>query len=340
MLTENGRKNYTSCGNEAAENLLDRVLAEMHDTLSGTDLSVCLGGSYGRGDGGVRQDEENGILYNDLDFFVFAGKKSANAEKLLKEVAEKYESELKVDVDFSSIMSIKDIKKNRKRLMMQELKQGYRLVCGEDILAKYLPEIPAEKLPFSEACRLLLNRGMGLLLANEKINNASDDTDFILRNINKAILGACDAVLIAEKKYKWSIEERLQTVNASDLPCDYKKFYAMAVKFKKSPHRTMNCDLKKLLADVCYMFTECMERICGKNCTALYLHCMNANELSLANLIKYSVKLRTCPMKNWQYHTMPAVAALLPDLYSKLQNMSAAGDISSSKLYQHWLIFN
>ena len=340
MLNANARKNFTASGDAKAEELLEKVLSEMKESFSATDLCVVLGGSYGRGDGGVRQDQGNGILYNDLDFFVFARKKCDNAGILLKEIAGKYEKELKVDVDFSRIMSIKDIKNNARRLMMQELKRGYRLVAGEDLLAEYLPEFSADKLPFSEACRLLLNRGMGLLLANEKINNASDDTDFILRNINKAILGACDAVLIAEKKYKWSIEERLQTVNASDLPCDYKKFYAMAVKFKKSPHRTMNCDLKKLLADVCYMFTECMERICGKNCTALYLHCMNANELSLANLIKYSVKLRTCPMKNWQYHTMPAVAALLPDLYSKLQNMSAAGDISSSKLYRHWLIFN
>ena len=242
MLTVNGRKNYTACGDEAAENLLDGVLAEMQDTLSGTHLSVYLGGSYGRGDGGVRQDKENGILYNDLDFFVFAGKKPANAEKLLKEVAEKYESELKVDVDFSSIMSIKDLKKNRKRLMMQELKRGYRLVCGEDLLAKYLPEIPAEKLPFSEACRLLLNRGMGLLLAGEKIAMNSGEKDFILRNIYKAILGSGDAWLITQGKYCWKIRERQALFMQLDLPEAWKKLYAGAVEFKSSPHRNRQDD--------------------------------------------------------------------------------------------------
>ena len=54
--------------------------------------------------------------------------------------------------------------------MMQELKRGYHLVYGEDLLNEYLPELPAEELPFSEACRLLLNRGMGLMLAGEKIS--------------------------------------------------------------------------------------------------------------------------------------------------------------------------
>ena len=74
MLNANARKNFTSSGDTAAELLLKRVLSEMREHLSGTGLCVYLGGSYGRGDGGVRQDQENGILYNDLDFFVFSRK--------------------------------------------------------------------------------------------------------------------------------------------------------------------------------------------------------------------------------------------------------------------------
>ena len=72
MLNENAHKNFTACGDAEAEALLEKVLAEIGTALSGTALSVVLGGSYGRGDGGVRQDKENGILYNDLDFFAFS----------------------------------------------------------------------------------------------------------------------------------------------------------------------------------------------------------------------------------------------------------------------------
>ena len=85
MLNGNTRKNFTACNDMEAEILLEKVLSEMKETLSGTELCVVLGGSYGRGDGGVRIDRANGILYNDLDFFVFSRRKSPEAAELLKE---------------------------------------------------------------------------------------------------------------------------------------------------------------------------------------------------------------------------------------------------------------
>lgn len=336
---ENACKNFTACGDMEAEMLLARVLSEMAEQLAGTNLCVVLGGSYGRGDGGVRQDKVNGILYNDLDFFVFARQKPENAEILLKELAEKYEKELKVDVDFSRVMSVNDIKNNASRLMMQELKRGYRLVSGEDLLEEYLPALPAEKLPFSEACRLLLNRGMGLLLARDKIAGNSADTDFILRNINKAILGACDAFLIARKMYKWSLAERLTAINDSELSSVCKQLYAQAVEFKKSPNRAVAQDLPELWAAVRDIFAECVENICGEWCVNTYEECKKHNELSLKNYIKYCIKSRSLPVKNWKHYTMPAVAVLANEVYYELKNAPGKA-VEKSKLYQHWLIFN
>ena len=336
MLNANAHKKFTACNDAEAEMLLERVLAEMQKNLSGTALCVYLGGSYGRGDGGVRQDRANGILYNDLDFFVFARKKCDNAGVVLKEIAGKYEKELKVDVDFSSIMSVNDIKNNSKRLMMQELKRGYRLVAGEDLLEQYLPAIPAEKLPFSEACRLLLNRGMGLLLAGEKITGNSADTDFILRNIYKAILGACDAFLIAEHKYQWHIEERLAEINNSGLSADCKRLYAQAVKFKRTPNREVTQDLKDLWQSVCGVFKECMTLSCGKD---IYIKCQLESEVSLKNFIKYCIKSRSLPLANWKRHTMPPVAILAERVYQELGNPPDKA-VEQSKLYQQWLIFN
>ena len=336
MLNANAHKKFTACNDAEAEMLLERVLAEMQKNLSGTALCVYLGGSYGRGDGGVRQDRANGILYNDLDFFVFARKKCDNAGVVLKEIAGKYEKELKVDVDFSSIMSVNDIKNNSKRLMMQELKRGYRLVAGEDLLEQYRPAIPAEKLPFSEACRLLLNRGMGLLLAGEKITGNSADTDFILRNIYKAILGACDAFLIAEHKYQWHIEERLAEINNSGLSADCKRLYAQAVKFKRTPNREVTQDLKDLWQSVCGVFKECMTLSCGKD---IYIKCQLESEVSLKNFIKYCIKSRSLPLANWKRHTMPPVAILAERVYQELGNTPDKLD-KQSKLYRQWLIFN
>lgn len=345
MSNVNAHKNFTATGDAAAEALLKRVLSEIGNALSGTGLCIVLGGSYGRGDGGVRQDRKNGILYNDLDFFAFASNAAPGAELRLKEVAKKYEKELKVDVDFSSIMSAKDIRRNAKRLMMQELKRGYRLVCGEDMLEKCLPALPAEALPFSEACRLLLNRGMGLLLAGERIAAKSPDTDFILRNIYKAVLGGGDAVLIAHGNYRWKISERLDLIEKSDMPDEWKKIYREAVGFKYSPHRNIPEDINKFHQEVRKFFQAAIlcctgEENPGNLQKEIYSRCYKSGEVSLENLVKYCIKSRTLPPAGqWKYHMIPAVAFLVNDIYTKLNNMPQTID-RQSKLYQHWLLFN
>ena len=341
MLTANIHKKFTANGDFEAEKLLERVLNEMGAALSGTDLCVVLGGSYGRGDGGVRQDKENGVLYNDLDFFVFARRKNPAGTGLLKRLAEKYEHELKVDVDFSAVMTVKDIKKNASRLMMQELKRGYKMVCGEDLLAEYLPEIQPENLPFSEACRLILNRGMGLLLAGEKIANNSDETDFILRNIYKAILGAGDAMLIAEKMYCWKISERLELIEKSDMPEIYKALYREAVEFKRAPHRKRKPDMKSFWNVSRDFFQAAAER-CVQLCSVgngIWLRCYQSGEVSLANYVKYCIKSRTLPLWGWRYYTMPTVGVLAVDVYIALSKMPEKID-RQGELYRHWLIFN
>ncbi|MBE6366099.1 MAG: hypothetical protein E7053_10220 [Lentisphaerae bacterium] len=342
MLNANAHKNFTSCGDPEAEKLLERVLLELGETLSGSGLCVCLGGSYGRGDGGVRQDKENGLLYNDLDFFVFVRKRSEKAAGLLKEISEKYEKLLSVDVDFSSQMTVKDIQNNASRLMMQELKRGYRLVCGEDLLAQHLPEYPASALPFSEACRLLLNRGMGLMLAGEKIKCKSSDTDFILRNIYKGILGAGDALLIAWDQYCWRISERLAAIENSDLPEMWKKLYCDAVKFKSTPARQIDTDIATLWSGARDFWRASLLRCAGvddpgKLYRGIYAESRKKGEVSLKNYLKYCIKTRTLVLTGLKKYSIPTVAVLLPEVYSALAVMPETID---SKLHQHWLIFN
>ena len=345
MLSAKGHRNFTASGDVEAEKLLERVLCEMQEKLSGTGLSVLLGGSYGRGDGGVRMDRENGILYNDLDFFVFAREKNDHADALLKEISKKYEHELKVEVDFSRTMTIKDIQANAPRLMMQELKRGYFTVCGEDLLEKYLPEIPPELLPFSEACRLFLNRGMGLLLAGEKIAENSQDADFILRNLYKAIIGTGDAILISHGTYRWKITERLKRFQHTRLPDSWKELYHEAVNFKCAPHREMKPDMIQFWHTVRDFYRagmlHCAE---AENDSVLLAHLARKSrqngEKSLFNYIKYCIKSRSLALNNFGKYSLPAVTWILPELYTELEKLPAPESLKQSKLYQHWLIFN
>ncbi|MBE6366553.1 MAG: hypothetical protein E7052_01420 [Lentisphaerae bacterium] len=344
MLNVNGHKNFTAGGDPEAEKLLGQLLNDLSSELALCGLSVYLGGSYGRGEGGVRSDRENGILYNDLDFFVFGRKKPPQAAGKLKDLAWKYEKIAQVDVDFSSIMTVGDIKNNARRLMMQELKRGHRLVCGEDLLAEYLPEYPAEELPFSEACRLLFNRGMGLLMARKKISENSGDIDFILRNICKAILGVTDAVAMASGQYKWKIAERLSWVDSSDLPEGWKKLYRQAVAFKQAPRREAAADLSVLSAEAGDFFRQGILRCAGaaqpgELAEKLYFCSRKAGETSLKNYAKYCVKTRSVVLHDWRKYTLPAVSNILPDLYEALQAEPEKFDWQG-KLYRHWLIFN
>ncbi len=344
MLNANEHKNFTACADSEAEELLEKVLSQMGESLADSGLCVVLGGSYGRGEGGVRSDRDNGILYNDLDFFVFTRKKQKKSPELLREIAEKYEKELHVDIDFSAPMSAKEIKNNTSRLMMQELKRGYRLVSGEDLLEEYLEKIPPKKILYSESLRLIFNRGMGLIFAARRIAENSGEIDFILRNINKAVLGAIDALLLADGVYCWHIAERLKYVEESNFPEKWKELYKKGVEFKTSPSREVDTDLKTRWEDARNLLLEVMLQLSGScNCADLtkniYKKSKQKGELSLKNYVKYCLKLKCLPIRSFRIYMQTAVAVLQEDLYMELSK--AMEDIDDrGQLYYQWLLFN
>lgn len=342
MANGKNHKNFTADGDVYAEELLEQILAGMKADLEDSGFSVYLGGSYGRGEGGVRQDRENGILYNDLDLFVFYRKKSPRNTALLKSISEKYEKMLHVDVDFSTPAGIREIKRNHKRLMMQELKRGHRLICGEDLLETYLPALPPEELPFSEACRLLLNRGMGLMLAGKKISGRSDEPDFILRNIYKGILGAGDALLIARGQYCWRINERVEALMKSELPREWKELYHRAAEFKRSPSRSKAGEIELLWRSACDFLRASILKTAGTEekrdlQRAIFEKCEKCGELSFMNYIKYCVKCRSAESPlDWKRFGVPPVAPLLVQLFDSLYRPL---DLNG-ELYRKWQIFN
>ena len=107
--------------------------------------------------------------------------------------------------------------------MIQELVHGYVDVAGaggEELFAGVVRRGPGE-LPWTEAVRLLVNRGMGLMLAREASG------DFAVRNVNKCVLGAGDARLIARGGYLWKADERSAALG--------EPLYAAAVGWKYRP---------------------------------------------------------------------------------------------------------
>ena len=198
---------------------------------------VVLGGGYGRGEGGVFvQKDGTETLSNDLDFYVVAEDGSSDHNiaaigEALKPVSEKWTARLGVDVDFCVAKTPWRLRHDQERVMIQELVHGYFDVAGlkgEELFAGVERREPSA-FPWMEAARLMMNRGAGLILASE-----SDDGRFIVRNINKVVLGAGDARLIARKAYRWSVRERAEVLG--------ERLYSAAVEWKFHPAETAICN--------------------------------------------------------------------------------------------------
>ena len=196
---------------------------------------VVLGGGYGRGEGGVRGRG----LYNDLDFFAITEDGVSAAElaavvSALEPVSREWTGRLGVDVDFT-VRTPWRIKHDEDRLMIQELVRGYFDVAGQkgERLFAHIKLRDASKVPWMEAARLLMNRGMGLLLAMEGLGNGERGREFVLRNINKCVLGAGDAMLVARHGYRWKAVEREEALGDA--------LYKAAVEWKFRPREEAVC---------------------------------------------------------------------------------------------------
>ena len=228
---------------------------------------VVLGGGYGRGEGGARgelkvqsskfkvESSKSDVacrLSNDLDFFAITKEGATDADaaavaKALEPLSRRWSEKLGIDVDFTGRTPWR-LRHDQERLMVQELVHGYVDVAGatgESLFAGIARREPSD-LPWMEAARLLMNRGMGLLLAAEKLQSVVDSRhptvdcrlsnvhSFVNRNINKCILGAGDARLIANRRYRWRAPERAEALRD--------QMYRNAVEWKFRPEESAVCD--------------------------------------------------------------------------------------------------
>ena len=261
---------------------------------------VVLGGGYGRGEGGVKEKLEARVgvgetmdkfhsptptqnsnselqlktptptLSNDLDFFAITEDGVPEQEtiaaigEVLKPVSEKWTTKLGVDVDFAVKIPWR-LKHDEERIMVQELVRGYFDVAGKkgEELFSGIAKIDAAKLPWMEAARLMMNRGMGLLFAMTEskkswsselelekgtvpLSNSNSklelvrNRDFVNRNINKCILGVGDAFLVSRGLYNWRVEERAAALAAEG----DNGLYARAVEWKFRPTEEPVCNLE------------------------------------------------------------------------------------------------
>ena len=309
---------------------------------------VVLGGGYGRGEGGAREckveegrgkrEEGRGSaecrLSNDLDFFAITEDGAPEAETVaaigsaLKPISEKWTAKLGIDVDFT-VKTPWRIRHDQERLMIQELLRGYCDVTGKrgEELFSGIAKIDAANLPWMEAARLMMNRGMGLLFAKCRIESVeckidgssavesrmSDrDGDFVVRNINKCILGAGDARLIARHAYTWRAEDRAKALGDA--------LYSAAVEWKFRPSEAPVCEWEKARE----AWLAALDEVSSASCPGR----------SVRQAVRWLVRRHT--IGDLRTFGMDCTVRVLKSVARRVRERRAPGDA----LLRDWQIFN
>ena len=346
---------FTASANPEAEALLRKALEGIRSDIAAHNLrglaGVYLGGGYGRGEGGVFCKNGTVRLYNDLDFFPVGtglGKTDkAHIDSALREVSRKWHAELGIDVDFGPVKNSSELKRSARTLMFQELRHGFVTICGsDDALAGAVPVLAPEQLPLMEAVRLMLNRGMGLLFAGEKLASHSGDTGFILRNWNKCILGCGDAFLIADKGYLWHVEERrerlLELARTGVFPRRTAELYAQAVAFKTAPHDRMPADPAAHWCELRELWNSTLLRLTGAHSPgelrrALHTLAQREDACGWKQLLRWILRTRTLePAPMFRDDPLVCVIAELHDAL----NSAPLYPPCPKRLYHAWQNFN
>jgi hypothetical protein len=235
------------------EGILHEVSQEIARIFSKADLeAIVLGGGYGRGEGGIFMKNGEAFVYNDLDCFLVLNNvswlKKRAYHKAVQDLSEQLTSKIGIDVDFTFPINVRDIQKVPPNLMWYELKQGHKVPYGDPDILHHYPYGNISDVPQSEFSRLILNRGVGLLLAKEKlfVGDFTQQKSFIIRNIHKAIQAFGDTVLKLNNCYSTMLEERkAQSTHIKHpelyIPSDFQECYVNSLSFKEMP----NLDLDK-----------------------------------------------------------------------------------------------
>ena len=345
---------YTALPCPALEAQLSEALALLEQDIAALRqprlAAVVLGGGYGRGEGGILHTPSGDRLYNDLDFFVFAQHASrrelAEIDQALASLSPKWEERLKVAIDFGPAKNLSGLPKVADTLMFQELLRGWQPVWGKIDLAAHLPALAPDELPVTEAIRLLLNRGMGLLLAADRLATADPDHDFIVRNMHKSLLGSGDALLLATGRYAWRAEVRLtafrKLTQQLALPPEFLTGYEAACQYKQQPVPQLPPDAWDFWHCCQRCWLRAVQTVANQNGSEVEavregLHHVSRAERSLRNLLRWTLRAHGLrPL--WLVADAPVVT-VLGLLYEALLSPTPPSP-PPAELLRLWQLFN
>ena len=257
IYAPHGSENFNREMHEVLADLTEEAVGLIGDNL----VALLLGGGYGRGEGAVYLIDGQEKPFNDLDLTIVVQRRNRALKKALLHIKHRYEHRLGIHVDFSRPITLSELRHLPHWLMWHDLLSGHKTLYGPAyILSVNMPSYMSQPVPGTEALRLLLNRGAGLLMALriERGCQPSPDPEFVRRNYYKAALALGDAVLIMLGRYEGNHRrrhERLIESVESDKELqklDLIGYHEDGVNYKFEPHnfadRAINEDDLRQLA--------------------------------------------------------------------------------------------
>lgn len=199
--------------------------------------ALILGGSYGRGEGGVgRTADGQPCFYNDLDYFVFTHNPRDRGLQRAVHEWERYETQqMGVDVE-AKCLPQSQLRDGLDSIMFFDLVLGHQVVLGPaDFLQPYRAQLSPQQIAPLEATRLLWNRGSGLLFARLDLAQGIHLAE-VYRNQNKLELALGDALLALRGRYRPTVRARKIELEAlTGVDPELLARYTQAVAFKLEP---------------------------------------------------------------------------------------------------------
>lgn len=209
-----GVKGFTLRGTSAAEGRIRRdvvrIVREVNGAFGARARLCALAGGYARGEGAVEIEQGETRPHNDYDLVVVVeqiddhdGVRARRAGLLARNV-------VGVEVDVAVIDEATFLRPPPTLFWLDATRGGLRWLGGDADLLAAQRAIDVDDVPLSEAGRLLANRAFGLALS--RLGGEESEALVKARHGHKAVLAAGDALLLAVRRYAFSLRERASRV--------------------------------------------------------------------------------------------------------------------------------
>lgn len=245
-----------------AEIIVKRILEYDKNTQA-----VILCGGYGRGEGAWIQDENgNPAPYNDYDIAVVSEKNFSNHDyeilrtKIASEIGISW-----IDIDWYQSRQLKKLSPTIKNY---DLLHAGTIIYGDKNIFRSVRDVEREKIGEYDIVTLYKTRIWTFLGSwNGDFHNlAGDEAVFFKNQMAKAVLAACDMLLVKDRLYTPSYKERVRLVK--DRYSSVRKLgnlseWALKEKLRPSLEPVSAESMQRLYWESKYVFCQAMKAAMG-----------------------------------------------------------------------------